>query len=291
LIFGPTIVVLANVQNAVLLTTGWIILITIVEGGVAVYWWITGSIKYIVVWIRQTQPSRRLDQAYFVGILLLCFFSFFNLLLTFAWVALGLLLNPSRVVAYFVGFLTVFAVAVFKVNSLAQLMKEAEVHLHKDLFKLFSTKEIKMEDIDTADSLKLNGAKLVEYFKEKGIEEKDAENLAQAVEKFRRFRVRFLIGNLLGTLTVLSCLIVFILLGVEAFRVKSGVVSSVGSVLEGVSGAGTAANDKMGDRQQDIQDLVGRFTKKSVITRVSKRNPGESLELGEIHMSAPTTGD
>jgi len=198
-------------------------------------------------------------------------------------------LNPSRVVAYFVGFLTVFAVAVFKVNSLAQLMKEAEGSLHKDLFKLYSSKEMKEEDVDAADSLKLSGAKLVEYFKEKGIPEKDAENLAQAIEKFRRFRVRFLIGNLLGTLTVLSCLIVFILLGVEAFRVGSSAVSSVGSVLEGVAGAGTAANDKMGDKQQDIQDLVSRFTKRSVISRSSARNPTRTLEMGEIHLASPTS--
>jgi len=94
-----------------------------------------------------------------------------------------------------------------------------------------------------------------------------------------------LVGNLLGTLTVLSCLIVFILLGVEAFRVKSGLVSSVGSVLEGVAGAGTAANDKMGDKQQDLQDLVGRFAKRNVLMRVSKRNGQKSLEMGEIGTS------
>lgn len=47
----------------------------------------------------------------------------------------------------------------------------------------------------------------------------------------------------------------------EAFRTKSAAVSSVGSVMEGVAGAGTAANDKLAEKEDTVNNLVGRFAK------------------------------
>jgi hypothetical protein len=38
-------------------------------------------------------------------------------------------------------------------------------------------------------------------------------------------------------------------------------VSSVGSVMEGVAGAGTAANDKLSEKEDTVNNLVGRFAK------------------------------
>jgi len=261
LIFGPTIVVFALIQNIVLLDVAAASVIGIIFLGTCVYWYIVGSARYFIANIQLKRPPIKLDQAFFVALLMIVFFSLFNIFLTFAWVALGLLLNPERVMAFFVGFLTVFAVAVFKVQSLAQLMKEAENHLHMELFKQFMGKEkLTEEDYEKVESVKLSGRKLVEYFEAKGLTPDEAKIIASRIESFRRFRVRFLIGNLVGSLLVLTALIVFILLGVEAFRLKSAVVSSVGSTLEGVAGAGSVINEKMGDRQGDVDNLVSRFS-------------------------------
>lgn len=83
---------------------------------------------------------------------------------------------------------------------------------------------------------------------------------------------------------MLAALIVFILLGVEAFRSKSDSVSSVGSVLEGASGAGSAYQDKLGDKEQDMKDLVSRFAKKKAFGGMNGigRNPTTTLELNDL---------
>lgn len=48
---------------------------------------------------------------------------------------LGMLLNPQRVIAFFVGFLTLFGVVVMKIMSSLVFMREVEIDLHKKLFK------------------------------------------------------------------------------------------------------------------------------------------------------------
>jgi hypothetical protein len=39
-------------------------------------------------------------------------------------------------------------------------------------------------------------------------------------------------------------------------------VSGVGSVLEGLAGVGAAANEKMGDSEQKVRELVEQFAKR-----------------------------
>ena len=39
-------------------------------------------------------------------------------------------------------------------------------------------------------------------------------------------------------------------------------MSGVGSVLEGLSGVGAAVNDKMGNNEQKVRELVGQFAKR-----------------------------
>jgi hypothetical protein len=65
---------------------------------------------------------------------------------------------------------------------------------------------------------------------------------------------RFIIGNIIGSLLVLIALIVFIEIGVEAFRVNGGsdAVSAVGATLNAVSGAGMIANEKLGDNKDTV---------------------------------------
>ncbi len=82
-------------------------------------------------------PSRYCIRVVFLPFLLsstAC--SLFNVFWTFAWVTLGLLLNPQAVVAYFVGFVVIFGVAGAKILALLQLMKAVEKGLHKELMKL-----------------------------------------------------------------------------------------------------------------------------------------------------------
>jgi len=257
------------IQNVVLLNIGGAIIVGIIFAVVALFWWIVSIVRFILVNLAGKIPSKILDRAYFLAILLVLFFSLYNVLLTFAWVTLGLLLNPSRVVAYFVGFLTVFAVAVLKVNGIAALMKQVELELHKTLFLQFTKKEKLDEgDFDKLISVKLSGAKLVEYFVQQGLSKEEAIIVSAKIESFRRFRVRFLIGSLAGTLLVLLALIIFILLGVEAFRTKASGVGSVGSVLEGVAGAGTSYQDKLGEKEQDVKEFVTRFAGRRITTDV-----------------------
>ena len=89
---------------------------------------------------------------------------------------------------------------------------------------------------------------------------------------------RFIAGNLVGTLVVLVSLIIFILVGVEAFSVDGndsiatgigkknwvGVFSvtyNEGSSLEAIAGAGAIVNDKLQGERGQIEALVARFSK------------------------------
>jgi len=273
------------------------ILVGAVEGFIILLWYIISFYHFVQVYIKRTAPSARADLTYFFAILAVIWCSLFNIFWTFSWVTLGLLLDPGRVVAYFVAFLTVFAVAALKVMSLVQLMKTVEKNLTKELFKRYmkdrkglkeDVTEITDEELDTieGETRELKGEKLVEYFRTKGLREDDATKIAERIEKFRRFRVRFLIGNLLGTLFLLTCLIVFILLGVEAFRTKSASVGGVGSVLEGLAGAGTAVNDKIGDKKEDIQNLVQSFAK--IRGRAGVGSKAQSISPNDIELATKT---
>jgi len=293
IVVGPIFVIFAAIQNIYILhpsNMGGRIVLGVVLGAVTVVWWIVSTLDNIFLYWRIKKPPRSLDVAYFISLLSVVFFSLFNVFLTFAWVTLGLLLNPTRVAAFFVAFLTIFAVVFFKANSLQQLLKETEAKLHVALFKTATGKkgaEITEDQFNTVETLKLEGSALFEYFKEKGLTEKQAEDACISVLAFRRFRVRFLIGSLFGTLLVLTALIVFILMGVSAFRLNSGVVTSVGSVLEGASGVGAVANDKVGDKQEDINNMIHSFTSKRALTKMVPRESQEMVMMTDVALTAP----
>jgi hypothetical protein len=93
------------------------------------------------------------------------------------------------------------------------------------LLKKETIKEDELEEL-LSHTIELESSKLRGFLEGKGFNQRDVEVVATQIEKYRRFRVRFIIGNVIGTLFFLTSLIIFILLGVEAFRAKSGVVSN-----------------------------------------------------------------
>jgi len=256
---------------------------------VVVSWWIISAVDYWIILHRITTPPKWLDLAFFLSLIAVIFFSLFNVFLTFAWVTLGLLLNPERVAAYFVGFLTIFGVVIFKGQSLAQLLKEAEAQLHLGLYRTYVGKgkkeEIDDKEFNTIETLKLDAAGIVDYFKEKGMTEKQGEAAATRILAFRRFRVRFLIGNIIGTMSLLLCLIAFILLGVEAFKATTA-VTSIGSVLEGGAGAGAVVSDKVGDSGDRVKELVFEFSSKRVGNLgIQRHSTNHAIDLTNLHTS------
>jgi len=297
IIFTPTILILALVQNEYMIhpyNVAGRVVVAVVMLTVAVCWWIFSSITYYMTLIQIRTPPKFIDITFFICLLAVIFFSLFNIMLTFAWVTLGLLLDPGRVAAFFVGFLTVIAVVLFKIQSLSQLMREAETALHVKLYQAYSGKkkdEITEEDFNTIETMKMDGPKIVDYMIEKGLDQKLAEGAAQRILAFRRFRVRFLIGNLFGTLFVLLALIVFILLGVEAFRSSAGLVTSIGSVLEGAAGGSSVISDKLGDKQADIQNLVHEFTSKQIGGNVPNLRLGHNSAIELNHIEPTTTNN
>jgi len=263
----------------------------IITLAVVVIWYFFSIVDYYYMVFEVRTPPLWIDYGFFFALLGVIFFSLFNVFLTFAWVTLGLLLNPGRVAAFFVGFLTIFAVVVLKISSLSQLLKKAEGRLHLTLYKIFTGKkaaEIPEEEFNTVETLKLEGPKLVDYFKEHGLNEVQAGEACARVLSFRRFRVRFLLGSLFGTLFILLSLIVFILLGVEAFRQGSTAVTSIGSVLEGGAGASSAVSDKLGDKEADIQNLVFQFTSKKIGT-LKLRGHNSTVELNSMNENLSPT--
>ena len=151
--------------------------------------------------------------------------------------------------------------------------------------RLLKNETIKAEELEEmlASTVDMDTIKLRAFLEEKGFNQKDIETVAIQIEKYRRFRVRFIIGNVIGALFFLTSLIVFILLGVEAFRLKSGLVSGVGSVLEGFAGVGTAVNEKMGDHSQKVRELVEQFARKR--GRGSVADDGIPLQNVDVSIS------
>lgn len=94
---------------------------------------------------------------------------------------------------FFINYFIIYCFLVLKVNGIAALMKEAEMELHKELFKQFMKKsKLEEEDFDHIVSVKLAGPKLLEYFVKQGMSKEEAEIVTKRIESFRRFRVRYL---------------------------------------------------------------------------------------------------
>jgi len=252
-------------QNAYLLEAnkGIAALLILVYVPTVITWYIAAFWRTFILFCSfGIAPSRKLDLLFFFALLTVILVSLFNLFWTFCWVTLGLLLDPERVVTYFVAFLTIFAVAFLKVAALVKLMKDAEKSLHIKLMKMHFGEIIKDEEI--AETVDLPADKLKEFLIKKGYGESEVDEIVAKITKFRRFRVRFIFGNLIGAIFVLTALIVFIQIGVEAFRVSSGsgFVSGVGATLEALSGVSVAANQQLSDKKDEISGLVQRFSKK-----------------------------
>jgi hypothetical protein len=101
------------------------------------------------------------------------------------------MLNPDKVVSYFVAFVTIFVVAFVKISGMMAIMREAEKSLHLTLLKKRLGKDIDLTEQDMQEAIELSADKLREYLSKKGLDPADVNDILKRVTSFRRFRVLY----------------------------------------------------------------------------------------------------